>query len=160
MSEELVVVNISDMKISTNPEDVLVTYSLGSCLGVTVYDPEKRMGGLIHCLLPRASAAREKAKQNPYMFVSTGVPLMVRKLLQKGADLKRLVFKAAGGANMRNDDIFLTGARNFEALQRLMERNNIELAATAVGDSIPRSMFLHLDTGKVMIKSLGVASEL
>ncbi len=160
LEPNLLVVNISDMKISDNPDDVVVTYSLGSCLGVTAYDPEVRVGGLIHCLLPRASAAREKAKQNPYMFVTTGVPLMVRKLIQKGAEVRRLIFKAAGGANMRNDDMFLTGQRNFEALLRLLDRNNITLAASAVGNSIPRSMFLHIDTGRVFIKSLGQESEL
>lgn len=151
----LLVVNISDMKLSTNPEDVLVTYSLGSCLGVTAYDPVKKMGGLIHCLLARASTAPEKAKQNPYMFVTSGVALMVRKLAMKGADVKRLVFKAAGGANMRDNDMFLTGERNYEALLRLLERNEIKLAASEVGGNIPRTMFLHLDTGKVLIRSLG-----
>ncbi|KAB1439113.1 chemotaxis protein CheD [Pseudodesulfovibrio senegalensis] len=155
-----VVVNISDMKIATDPKAVLATYSLGSCLGVTVYDPVTRAGGLIHCLLARASAAREKARQNPYMFVTTGVPLMVRKLMQKGAALDRMVFKAAGGANMRSDNIFRTGENNYMALRRLLERNNIKLAAESVGGSIPRSMYLHLDTGRVVIKSLGVESEL
>lgn len=156
----LLVVNISDMKLSTNPEDVLVTYSLGSCLGVTAYDPVKRIGGLIHCLLPRASASPAKAQQNPYMFVTSGVAMMVRKLALKGADIKRLVFKAAGGANMRHDDMFLTGKRNFEALLRLLERNDIKLTASEVGGNIPRTMFLHLDTGKVVLRSLGNEREL
>lgn len=156
----LVVVSISDMKISAKSDDIVVTYSLGSCLGVTAYDPVVRVGGLIHCLLPRASAAREKAQQNPYMFVTTGVPLMVRKLIQKGAEVQRLVFKAGGCANMRNDDMFNTGQRNFEALQRLLDRNNITLAAQAVGGSMPRSMFLHIATGRVVIKSLGQESDI
>ncbi len=155
-----IVVNISDMKIATNSEDVLATYSLGSCLGVTVYDPQVQVGGMIHCLLGRASAARERAKQNPYMFVTTGVPLMVRKLVQKGAVIDRMVFKAAGGANMRRDNIFRTGEQNYMALQRLLERNDIALSAAAVGGDIPRSMYLHLDTGQVFIKTFGETSEL
>lgn len=156
----LLVVNISDMKISTNPEDVIVTYSLGSCLGVTAYDPKKRIGGLIHCLLARASTSPKRAQQNPYMFVNTGVAMMVRKMAMKGADIKRLEFKAAGGANMRNEDTFLTGQKNYEALLRLMERNEIKLKASDVGGSIPRTIFLHLDTGKVVMKSLGRIKEL
>jgi chemotaxis protein CheD len=71
-----------------------------------------------------------------------------------------MVFKAAGGANMRSDNIFRTGENNYMALRRLLERNNIKLAAESVGGSIPRSMYLHLDTGRVVIKSLGVESEL
>lgn len=156
----LIVVNISDMKISSEPGEVLATYSLGSCLGVTAYDPQTRVGGMIHCLLSRASAAPGKTQQNPYMFVTTGVPLMVRKLVQKGAAVNRLEFKAAGGANMRKDNFFETGARNYAALERLLARNNISLKAKAVGGSIPRSIYLHLDTGRLVIKSLGTVSEM
>lgn len=160
LDPHLLVVNISDMKLSGKEEDVVVTYSLGSCLGVTAYDAHAGVGGMIHCLLARGSTAREKAQQNPYMFVTTGVPLMVRKLIQMGADVNRMVFKAAGCANMRNDDMFQTGRRNFEALLRLLDRNNITLAAQAVGGSIPRTMFLHINSGRVFIKSLGDEFEL
>ncbi len=154
------VVNISDMKYSSHPEDVIVTYSLGSCLGVTAYDPKTHIGGLVHCLLPTASSARHKARENPYMFVNTGVTSMVRKLVDKGAVRDRLVFKVAGGANMRNDNLFNTGLRNFEALGKLLDRNHVTLAAVDVGGTIPRTMFLHLDTGRVLVRSLGEESEL
>ncbi len=156
----MLTVSISDMKLSTNPEDVIVTYSLGSCLGVTAYDPKTRIGGMIHCLLPTAAGAKKKARERPYMFVSIGVTAMVRKLVEKGADQKRLIPKAAGGANMRDNDFFGTGARNFEALMELFDRNGVTLAAKAVGGTIPRTMFLHLDTGRVVIRSLGKESEL
>lgn len=156
----LYVVNISDMKYSTSPEDVLITYSLGSCLGVTAYDPKAMVGGLVHCLLPRASAARDRAEQNPYMFVTTGVAMMVRTLMKKGAEVQRMIFKAAGGANMRNDDMFRTGERNYEALMRLLDRNDITLAAKQVGGTIPRTMSLYMATGEVIIKSLGVKTVL
>lgn len=151
----LLVVNISDMKLSSRAEDVIVTYSLGSCLGVTAYDPENGIGGMVHCLLPTASSARNKARNNPFMFVNTGVAMMVRQLMDKGASKSHLVFKAAGGANMRNDNLFNTGARNFEALERLLERNSVTLAAHDVGGTIPRTMFLHLNDGRVVVRSLG-----
>lgn len=157
---ELLVVNISDMKLSDNPENVIATYSLGSCLGVTAYDPQKKIGGMVHCLLPTAGSAREKARDNPFMFVNSAVVEMVRQLIEKGAKRERLVFKAAGGANMRNDTLFNTGARNFEALEKLMTSSNVELTAKDVGGTIPRTMFLHLDTGRVVIRSLGEDSEL
>jgi len=148
------------MKFSDQPEDVIVTYSLGSCLGVTVYDPEAGIGGMIHCLLPTASSARDKARTNPFMFVNTGVAMMVRKLMDAGAIKHRLVFKAAGGANMRNDNLFNTGARNFESLEKLLARNGIDLTASDVGGTIPRTVFLHLDTGRVVVRSLGEEKEL
>jgi chemotaxis protein CheD len=149
------IVNISDMKLSTDREDVIVTYSLGSCLGVTAYDPKVGIGAMVHCLLPHAGAARDKARANPYMFVNTGVAMMVRKLMDRGAEKQRIVFKAAGCANMRGDNLFNTGARNFEALGKLLGRNSVTLAASNVGGTIPRTMFLHLDTGRVVVRSLG-----
>ncbi len=154
------VVNISDMKLSTHAEDVIVTYSLGSCLGVTAYDPKTKIGGMVHCLLPTSSSARQKAQQNPFMFVNTGVTTMVRQLVDKGAERDRLIFKVAGGANMRNDNLFNTGLRNFEALEKLFKCNEVKLAAQDVGGTIPRTMFLHLDTGRVLIRSLGEDKEI
>lgn len=156
----ILTVSISDMKFSTNPEDIVVTYSLGSCLGITAYDPELRIGGMVHCLLPSPMGAGEKARQRPFMFVSTGLPQMVRTLVDKGAERSRLEFKAAGGANMRNNDFFSTGERNLSALRKLLKRNKVTLAAEAVGGTIPRTMFLFLDTGRVVVRSLGKESEL
>lgn len=154
------IVNISDMKYSAKSEDVIVTYSLGSCLGVTAHDPEVGVGAMIHCLLPDARAAEKKAAKSPYMFVNTGVPLMVRQLLEKGAERDRLVFKVAGGANMRNDTLFNTGLRNFESLQALMEQNKVQIAAHRVGGTVPRTMFLHINTGRVIVRSFGREEEL
>lgn len=154
------VVNISDMKIATNPEEVIVTYSLGSCLGVTAYDPVAKIGGMIHCLLPDGANAKEKAKTKPYMFVSIGVPAMVRQLIEKGAKRERLVFKAAGGANMRNDTMFNTGKRNFEALKELFAHNKVTLSASQVGGTIPRTMILHIGTGEVVVRTFGEETSL
>ncbi|WP_319582370.1 chemotaxis protein CheD [uncultured Pseudodesulfovibrio sp.] len=154
------VVGISDMKLSTNPGDVIVTYSLGSCLGVTIYDPKAQIGAMVHCLLPTAAAAKEKARANPFMFVNTGVAMTVRKLADLGADKNRLIFKAAGGANMRKDRIFDTGVRNFDALMKLLDHNGRLLSARDVGGTIPRTLFLYLDTGRVVVRSLGKESDL
>lgn len=154
------VVSISDMKLSSDPSDVIVTYSLGSCLGVTAYDPKVRIGGMVHCLLPHAATARDKARANPYMFVNTGVAMMVRKLIDAGAKRDRLEFRCAGGANMRNDTIFNTGQRNYESLLKLLDRNKVELLAHDVGGTAPRTLFLYLDTGRVDVRIRGVKSPL
>ena len=156
----LIIVSISDMKLSKRPDDVIVTYSLGSCLGVTAYDPKARVGGMVHCLLPTAFNSRHKAQEKPYMFVNTGVVRMVRELVALGADKGRLVFKAAGGANMRGDVLFNTGLRNYQALDKLMDHNRITLAGQDVGGTIPRTLFLHLATGRVVVRSLGEEKEL
>ena len=76
-----VIVGIADLKVSTDPDQVLVTYSLGSCIGVTMYDPETHVGGLIHCMLPTAKQNPERGKTHPFMFVDTGVMSMITELI-------------------------------------------------------------------------------
>ncbi len=158
---EQILVTISDMKISHRKDHVLVTHSLGSCLGLTAHDPLAGVGGLIHCLLPRYRPERMRADHNPFMFVNTGVPEMIRALLNKGAERGRLVLKAAGCARMLNVmNQFDTGAKNFAALQQLLQKNNVALAAQETGGTIPRTMYLHIETGKVTISSCGKQWEL
>ena len=71
MSE--IIVGISDLKVSNNPEDALVTYALGSCIGVAVFDPKAKVGGLLHFMLPDSSLDANKAKSTPAMFADTGI---------------------------------------------------------------------------------------
>ncbi|WP_229590678.1 chemotaxis protein CheD [Pseudodesulfovibrio sediminis] len=158
--DNLIVVGISDMKISTDPDKILVTYSLGSCVGVTAYDPQAQVGGLIHCLLSRPGSVVLHEGESPYKFVSAGVPRMVKELLRAGADRDRLIFKAAGGADMRGDGAFDIGQKNIDELLELMDRSQVKLAASELGGVIPRTMFLHLDTGRVVIKTCGVSHDL
>ncbi len=157
----LKVVSISGMQISRSPSDVLVTYSLGSCIGVAAFDPQLRIGGLIHCLLPHANVAPEKAAENPCMFVSTGVVLLIKKLLYLGASRQRLIIKAAGGATMMQaNKLFDVGARNAAALQKLLEVNSLSLSSSDFGGSVPRTMYLYMDSGRITVKSLRVEQEI
>jgi chemotaxis protein CheD len=130
-------------------------------VGVTVYDPQTRVGGLIHCLLPQARNNKDKALQNPYMYVVSGVPTMLRTLLAKGARRGRLVLKAAGGGHMMTENrIFDVGKQNADILRRLLAHNGMHLKAEDFGGTKPRTMYLHLDTGRVVVRSLGKEWEL
>lgn len=155
------VVSISAMELSRSPNDVLITYSLGSCIGVTAYDPQTRVGGLIHCLLPQANSSPEKAAQNPHMFVTSGVVDMIKSLLKIGASRERLIIKAAGGAKMMKvNNLFDVGSRNSTTVQKLLMHNKMRLKGSDFGGSIPRTMYMYMDTGRVVIKSLGKEREI
>lgn len=118
-----IVVSISDMKVTNRSRDVLVTHALGSCLGLAAYDPVAGVAGLIHCLLPLAREARGPMK-NPFMYVNTGVPQMIRAMYSRGATRERLVLKAAGcGRMMHISNQFDTGSSNFAALEKLLQIN-------------------------------------
>ena len=154
-------VGISEMAISGSAEDVLVTYSLGSCVGLSVFDPEIGVGGLVHCMLPLSRMDPDRAKTNPYMFTDTGVSGLIGAVLQRGGSRKRLVAKVAGGASPLNDNgMFKIGERNYLVLRKVLWKNEILIAAEDVGGTQARTMYLHLATGRTLIRSAGVEREL
>ncbi len=151
-----IMVGISDMKASNNPDDVLITYSLGSCIGVTIWDPEVRTGGLLHYLLPDSNINKEKAKKNPFIFSDSGVPLLFREAYKFGARKKRMIVKVAGGAHvLDNNDFFDIGKRNVLALRKIFWRNNVIVAGSDIGGTISRTIFFNIKTGVTLVKMPG-----
>jgi len=155
------VVDIADIKISSDPACELVTYSLGSCIGVAVWDPEKRLGGMIHYMLPESALSPEKARANPAMFADTGVPLLFRGLYGLGAAKKRLVVKVAGGASLLDDKgTFNIGQRNYVMLRKLFWKNGVLIDAEDVGGTASRTLRLNVGTGRVTIRNAASRIEL
>jgi chemotaxis protein CheD len=146
------------MVASNDASAELVTYSLGSCLGITVYDPAKRVGGLLHVMLPDSKIDSNKAANAPFMFVDTGVPRLFQAVCNLGADRNRLVIKVAGGAQLLDPGgIFNIGERNFQALCALLARNRYDIHSRDVGGVNSRTIRLDMTTGKVSVKAAGVA---
>ncbi|HOJ67684.1 MAG TPA: chemotaxis protein CheD [Candidatus Hydrogenedentes bacterium] len=151
-----ITVGISDLKISKSPQDILITYSLGSCIGVTMYDPDVPIGGLIHCMLPTSKIDEKRAESSPFMFTDVGIPEMLRVLYSLGAQKKRLIVKAAGAARLLDDEnTFRIGERNEVVLRKILWKNNILLAASDTGGSIARTMLLEMRDGTTKIRSGG-----
>ena len=154
-------VGISEMILSDQPEDLLVTYSLGSCIGLAVYDPAIRVGGMIHCMLPLSRIDPEKAAKNPEMFIDSGVVHLLQGVLDLGAHKSRLIAKVAGAAKLLDEGgVFNIGERNHVVLRKILWKNNILIAAEETGGAIARSLYLYMDTGRTMIKSQGQEREL
>ncbi len=155
------VVDIADSAVSADPNDTIITYSLGSCIGMTLWDPETRVGGMIHYMLPESSLSPEKAKLKPAMFADTGVPALFREVFGLGAVKKRLIVKVAGGAQLLDDNgTFNIGKRNFVMLRKLFWKNNVLIDSEDVGGSISRTIRLHVGTGKVTLKTRDGETEL
>jgi chemotaxis protein CheD len=146
---------------SGRKNQILVTNPSAPCLGIAVYDHMAGVGGLIHCLCPWPGNNRKGHQLNPCMYVNTGVPHLIKAMYAKGARKERLVIKAAGCGRMMNiSNTFDTGAANLKALATLLDRNELRLSGSDTGGSIPRTVRLHLETGRVVVSSCGKSWEL
>ena len=155
------VVDIADYAVSDDPQVTLVTHSLGSCIGVAIWDQDTQVGGMIHYMLPESSLSPEKAKSKPAMFADTGIPALFRAAYAAGANKKQLVVKVAGGSSLLDDNgTFNIGKRNYVMLRKLFWKNNILISAEDVGGSLSRTLRLDVGTGRVTIRSRNVEVEL
>lgn len=157
------IVGVADMKISDNEGDVLLTYALGSCLGITAYDPVARVGGMIHVMLPLSAVDPERALDNPYTFVDTGVNKLLVECYGAGASKQRMIITAAGGASVQEEeeeDYFKIGKRNFIALRKLIWKNELLLRAYDVSGNSSRTMLLEIGSGEVTVKVNGQSTKL
>ncbi|MBO8151469.1 MAG: chemotaxis protein CheD [Candidatus Neomarinimicrobiota bacterium] len=148
------VVEIADMKWAVGNGNVLITYALGSCIGVVLYDPVEMVGAMLHSMLPLSRSDPDKARKNPYMYTDIGVELLLRKVFDLGATRKNLVAKVAGGANLLDDKrFFRIGEKNYMVVRKILWKNNILISGEDVGGSKPRTMVLDMSTWRVTIRS-------
>jgi chemotaxis protein CheD len=147
------VVGVADMAVSSSPDEFLVTYSLGSCIAVIIFDPVACVGGMLHYMLPESSLDPEKAKKNPCMFADTGITRLFKSSYQMGAKKENIVVKTVGGAQMLDPNgLFNIGKRNYLAMRKIFWKNNVGVAAEHVGGEVNRTVRLEMNTGRVVLK--------
>ena len=150
------VIGVADLKVSNQATDVLVTHALGSCIGVAVYDPVAKVGGILHYMLPESQLDPRKAQENPFMFADTGIPRLFRECYQLGAQKQRMQVKVAGGSQvLGGQEHFQIGRRNYAALRKIFLKNNVLIDTEDVGGVNARTLFLEMATGKVWIRIFG-----
>ncbi len=148
-------VKMADLNVIESP-GVLITSGLGSCIGVTLYDGKKRIGGMAHVMLPDSTTMRSQT--NLAKYADTALELLLEKLSKLGVERRRLKAKMAGGAQMFNfdsdNDLMRIGARNTEAVKKKLEECGIPLIAEDTGGSHGRTMEFYTENGLVIIKSV------
>jgi len=151
-----VIVGISDMKVSNNVKETLITYSLGSCIGVVIWDPMVKVGGLLHYMLPDSRLDQARAQKKPFMFADTGIPALFKECYSLGAVKGRLIVKVVGGSQILDPTgLFSIGKRNYLILSKLFDKNRITIAAEDIGGSVNRTVSLEIGTGRVHLKVSG-----
>lgn len=147
------VIGVADMAVSNSPEEFLITYSLGSCIAVIIYDPVASVGGMLHYMLPESSLDPEKARKNPCMFADTGITHLFKSSYQMGARKENIVVKTVGGAQTLDPNgVFNIGKRNHLAMRKIFWKNNVAVSAEHVGGEVNRTVRLLMDTGRVFMK--------
>lgn len=146
-------VGVGDVLASKDAEATIITYALGSCIGVTIYDPVAKVGGLLHFMLPSASINAEKAKNHPAMFCDAGLPLLFHACYELGARKERLIVCAAGGSELLKDGHFKIGARNRTVLRSVLWKNGVLVKEEDTGGSTSRTLTLRLRDGLVEVRT-------
>ncbi len=153
------VVGVADLKVSSTPGERLITYALGSCLGIVIYDPAVSVAGMLHVMLPTGTIDPSKMQEKPAMFVDSGIPLLFKECYKLGAKKERMQVKVAGGAHAgacEEDDRFQIGKRNMIALRKLLWKNGVMIHANDTGGvQTSRTMWVDVATGDVTLKING-----
>jgi len=151
-----IIVGVSDMKVSNETGSSIVTYALGSCIGVAVHDPVAQVAGLLHFMLPDSSIDSMKAKNNPHMFADTGIPSLFKSAYKLGAKKQRMKVVIAGGAQVLDQaGFFNIGKRNYMALKKILWKNNVMIDHENVGGNSNRTIKLSIKDGTVWLKVSG-----
>ncbi len=153
--EKVVRVGMGELKLASPPQ--ILSAILGSCVGVVVYDEEKKIAGMAHVMLPRIlkneRIARVEMKAYPGKYATYAVPVLVKELRKNGAI--SIKAKIAGGANMfpeLHNAVLDVGAENVAAVKKLLEDLGIPVVAEDVGGNRGRSVFFDPETAVMTVR--------
>lgn len=148
-------VGIGDMKFARG-DGQIITYALGSCIGITMYDPAIRLGGLLHIMLPSRTDPKDP---KVFKYADSGIQEMIRKLSAFGMLKSRTIVKIAGGAKMfeiqGNSSFGNIGERNAAMVKKLLMEERMRIAASDTGGSYARTMLINIANGDVIVRTAG-----
>ena len=156
----VIVVGLGEIQISRDPAVVLTCLGLGSCIGLSAYDPVSRVAGMAHIVLP---ASEGKEGLNASRYADVAIPTLLEELRKLGALSLRLVVKLAGGAQMSKSPghqaTFQIGERNYTAVQGVLAQHRIAVAGVDVGGHRGRTMRLYVESGRATVTTVGLESK-
>lgn len=156
---KIIKVGMADLNVSKAPNS-LQTCGLGSCVGVCLWDPVTKIGGMAHVMLPSSSISN---KGNEAKFADTAIPLLIKQMVKLGADKARFLAKIAGGAQMFSfysaSDIMKIGERNTEAVKQGLEKEKIRLVAQDTGGNYGRTIEFFTENGSLYVKTISLGEK-
>jgi chemotaxis protein CheD len=159
MKKDPISLGLGEYFISQNPEDILVAYGLGSCLGISLIDPRTHLSGLLHAVLPGTANPQNLPGVDLYKYVDSGINSLLGAMLKEGANKSRLIVRMVGGANMLISpgmkNSFDIGTRNIETARQTFQRLNMTIAAEEVGGHIGRTIHVYVAESRVTVRVIG-----
>ena len=150
-------VNYSEMKTSSNPAETLVAFSIGSGIGITIFDPVAVLGGILNLILPNSSRIKSvNSEKYQYMFADTGIPAFIETLSDLGAKPQNMKVVIAGGAQILDQTgVFNIGQRNYKATKSTLSAYNLAIQYEAIGGIHSRTLRLDIGSGYSFIDFFG-----
>ena len=154
---KMTAVNFSEMKISSNPAETLVAFSIGAGIGITIFDPVVGIGGLLNFILPDSNGANGvDPERTPLMFADTGVPFFLNAFFEQGALCQNLKIVIAGGAHILDQTgEYNIGQKNFHALMTCLARYELKTRHEDIGGNCSRILSLEIGSGDSCIRIFG-----
>lgn len=150
------IVGVGDCKVTSEAAAELVTYALGSCIAVGIWDPVSKASGLLHFMLPDSSVDPGGGADRPFRYADTGTPLLFRQTYEAGGVKRRLVVRIAGGAAVVDDGgVFSIGKRNYAALKKILWKAGVLIHGEAIGGTVSRNVRLESATGRFIVREAG-----
>lgn len=149
-AQQRVVIGIGEHAIA-GADSLIVTHALGSCVAVCLWDPEARVGAMLHFLLPESRVNPDRAKKQPGTFADTGIPLLIQEAIQRGLNKKRCRAHLFGGAAVGAQGGLDVGKRNALAARRLLWQHGIFIHAEALGGTDPRTVNFSVGDGTYQV---------
>jgi chemotaxis protein CheD len=153
---EMIKVGMADLNVCVSP-NAITTLGLGSCVGIVLYDPVKRIAGMVHIMLPDSTKILNN--DNKAKFADTGIDLLISRMTEIGAERRHFIAKIAGGAQMfafgNNSDMMRIGERNVEATKIKLQALGIAIHAEDTGANYGRTIEFYPENGALLIKSVG-----
>jgi len=154
--DKIIKVGMADLQSSRHP-CILTTLGLGSCVGIALYDPMRKVAGLAHIMLPSSQQARNNS--NIAKFADTAIARLVEDMTTIGANRSQIVAKLAGGAQMfsfnDSSEMLRIGARNVSASKEMLQMLRIPIIAEDTGGTYGRTIELCSENGMLLIKTIG-----
>jgi chemotaxis protein CheD len=159
MNKDPISLGLGERAISRDPEDVLVAYGLGSCLGISMVDPLTRISGLLHAVLPGAANGFPSNDPTSHKFVDSGIENLLAAMLKEGANKNRIIVRVVGGANMLISpglkNSFDIGTRNIETARKTLQYLHLTIAAEEVGGHTGRTVHVYVANSRVTVRVIG-----